>query len=71
MMDRDMKVISSPPAGSPAFQSTDVVFVVEAKECNRALRTKRKIDTVALALEEELENKGFINNRYLISPLGT
>jgi len=64
MMDRDMKVISSPPAGSPSSRSTDVVFIVEAKDCNRALRTRRKIDTVAQALEEEFLRRRFRDNRY-------
>ncbi|ODN01102.1 Apolipophorin [Orchesella cincta] len=64
MMDRDMKVISSPPLGSPSSRSTDVVFIVEAKDCNRALRTRRKIDTVVTALEEEFVKKRFKDNRY-------
>ncbi|CAL8109862.1 unnamed protein product [Orchesella dallaii] len=64
MMDRDMKVISSPPPGSPTSLSTDVVFIVEAKDCNRALRTRRKLDTVVAALEEEFVKKRFKDNRY-------
>lgn len=64
MLERDMKVISSPPEGSPTFRSTDVVFIVETKDCNRALKSKTKLDTVAQALEKELGKKGFKNNRY-------
>lgn len=64
MMDRDMKVISSPPPGSPPFLSTDVVFIVEAKECNRAFRMRRKIDTLAKHIEEQLQENHFKQNRY-------
>lgn len=64
MIDRDMKVISSPPAGSPAFRSTDVVFIVEAKDCNRAIRTRRKIDVLVKSLEEEFERNNFKQNRF-------
>ncbi|XP_035714331.1 apolipophorins isoform X2 [Folsomia candida] len=70
MMDRDMKVISSPPPGSPPFLSTDVVFIVEAKECNRAFRMRRKIDTLAKHIEEQLQENHFKQNRYAVVLFG-
>jgi hypothetical protein len=65
MIDRDMKVISSPPVGSPTFRSTDVVFIIEAKDCNRPLRTRRRLDTLAKSLEEEFSQNNFKENRLL------
>lgn len=35
-------------------QSADVVFIIEAKECNRNLRDNRKLDVVAEQLYKEL-----------------
>jgi len=64
MIDRDMKVISSPPAGSPTFRSTDVVFIIEAKDCNRPLRTRKKIDALAKSLEDEFIQNNFKENRF-------
>ncbi len=63
MMDGDMKVISSAPLGSPAFLSTDVVLIVEAKECNRAFRTRKKIDNLVKHVEEQLQANHFKQNR--------
>lgn len=67
MMDGEMKVMNSPPPGSPTFLSTDIVFIVEAKECNRGFRTRRKIDNLAKHIEDQLQKHHFKQNRYTAS----
>jgi len=61
MMSDDVKVMSSPPPSSPT--STDIVFIVEAKSCNRAMYTKKKIDVLVKSLEETLSAERFTGNR--------
>lgn len=44
-------------------QSADVVFIIEAKECNKELRDNRKLDIVAEHLYKELTYHNLTNNR--------
>lgn len=51
-------------------QSADIVFIVEAKECNKELRSKRNMDVVIEQLEEELNQLKLKNNRYSLVLFG-
>lgn len=44
--------------------ATDVVFLVEAHECNKNIRKERNIDMLLSTLESKLQENGFTNNRY-------
>lgn len=43
--------------------STDVVFIIEAKECNRNLRSKRNIDILTELMHKEFLELNYTNNR--------
>lgn len=44
-------------------KSADVVFIVEAKDCNRNVRSKRNMDTVVELLHKELSSLKLVANR--------
>lgn len=44
-------------------QSADVVFIIEAKECNKDLRANKKLDIVAEQLYKELSYRNLTKNR--------
>lgn len=50
--------------------STDVVFIVEAKECNGDLRKKKNLDTFVSILDKELSSLGFVETRYALVTFG-
>lgn len=52
-------------------QSADVVFIIEAKECNKELRDNRKLDIVAEQLYKELTYHNLTNNRLHITIINT
>lgn len=47
--------------------SADVVFIVEAKNCNRNVRNNKKIDDLVNNIENELLKLNINNNRYWIN----
>lgn len=51
-------------------QTTDVVFIIEAKPCNKDLTTKKSLLLVVNALSKELENNKLRNNRYAVVVFG-
>lgn len=50
--------------GPSVPMSTDVVFVMEAKECNQYMRDRRMVHTFASILSKELKSAGLEKNRY-------
>ena len=44
-------------------QSSDIVFIIEAKECNRNLRHKRNMDSLISLLLKELTDLQITSNR--------
>ena len=64
MMDRDVREMD---AGSSGRKSSDIVFIVEAKECNKNVRDGKKMDSLAGILEEEMARANFVSNRYFNS----
>jgi hypothetical protein len=59
MIDRDVRVMDS----SGALRSTDIVLIVEAKDCNHNLRARRKTDILLSNLNKELLKGNFAENR--------
>ncbi|KAI4492782.1 hypothetical protein M0804_002573 [Polistes exclamans] len=51
-------------------KSTDVVFIVEAKECNRNIRQNRSIEQLVNQLNKELNDKGLLSNRWSLVTFG-
>ncbi|XP_055713060.1 uncharacterized protein LOC129807664 isoform X2 [Phlebotomus papatasi] len=51
-------------------QSTDVVFIVEAKECNKNLLTTKSLSSVVNALQKEFLDAGITDNRYSVVAFG-
>lgn len=49
--------------GDTVPQSADVVFIVEAKDCNGRLRSKNKIDALMEAVNSEFAAANLTNNR--------
>ncbi|VVC30431.1 Hypothetical protein CINCED_3A001550 [Cinara cedri] len=45
-------------------QSADIVFIVEAKECNRNFAEKRNVHTMLTMLTKELHDVGMTNNKF-------
>jgi hypothetical protein len=44
-------------------QSSDVVFIIEAKECNRNIKYKRNMDSLISLLLKELTDLKITSNR--------
>jgi hypothetical protein len=44
-------------------QSTDIVFIIEAKDCNRNIKDKRNMDSLTSVLLKELTDQKIIANR--------
>lgn len=49
--------------GDEVPRTTDIVFIVEAKECNRNLNERKNVGVVLTALNKHLNETGFTNNR--------
>ena len=56
--------------GKNVPQTTDVVFIVEAKECNRDIRQNRSIDQLVSQLNKELNDRSLKNNRWSLVTFG-
>ncbi|KYB29704.1 hypothetical protein TcasGA2_TC031518 [Tribolium castaneum] len=56
--------------GSNLPQSADTVFIIEAKECNKNLRTKKHFDLIIEQLDKELNLHALTDNRYAIVLFG-
>lgn len=50
--------------GNAVPQTVDVVFIVEAKECNKDLLKSKNFESVIELLEKELNELNVTNNRY-------
>ncbi|XP_043065229.1 LOW QUALITY PROTEIN: uncharacterized protein LOC108101203 [Drosophila ficusphila] len=57
-------------SGSEVPRSSDVVFIVEAKECNANLKESKSIMTVVSSIEEQLQAAKLTNNRYAVVAFG-
>ncbi|XP_032572582.1 uncharacterized protein LOC6611837 [Drosophila sechellia] len=57
-------------SGPDIPRSSDVVFIVEAKECNANLKTSKNIMTVVSSIEEQLQAAKLTNNRYAVMAFG-
>lgn len=44
-------------------KSADIVFIVEAKQCNENIRTKRNMDYIIESIHKELTNLKIEDNR--------
>ncbi|XP_014226324.1 uncharacterized protein LOC106652091 isoform X2 [Trichogramma pretiosum] len=51
-------------------QSVDTIFIVEAKECNRAIGQNRSIDQLLQAINKELQEAGMRDNRWSLVTFG-
>jgi len=49
--------------GSRVPSSADVVFIVEAKQCNKNFTEKRNVHTLLTMLLKELNDVGMTNNK--------
>ncbi|CAG7726200.1 unnamed protein product [Allacma fusca] len=67
MIDRDIREIDFQNSPNP---STDIVFIVEAKDCNRNLRTQNKTEGLVKILEDEMAKANFVSNRYAVVVFG-
>ncbi|KAK2581438.1 hypothetical protein KPH14_005113 [Odynerus spinipes] len=56
--------------GDAIPKSTDVVFIVEAKECNRGIRQNRSIEQLVNQLSKELKDQGLVANRWSLVTFG-
>lgn len=51
-------------------QTSDVVFIVEAKPCNKDITTAKSIINLTNMLNKELVDAGITNNRYAVVAFG-
>ncbi|KAK4871887.1 hypothetical protein RN001_016011 [Aquatica leii] len=56
--------------GDAVPRSTDVVFIVEAKECNKDLKSKRNTDILVDLMHKEFSELNVTNNRYSVVTFG-
>ncbi|XP_043484877.1 apolipophorins [Leptopilina heterotoma] len=56
--------------GESFLKSTDIVFIVEAKECNEDVRRNRSLDFLITQLNKELSDQNFIDNRWSLVLFG-
>ncbi|XP_015173164.1 PREDICTED: uncharacterized protein LOC107064693 [Polistes dominula] len=56
--------------GDTVPKSTDIVFIVEAKECNRNIRQNRSIEQLVNQLNKELKDKGLTSNHWSLVTFG-
>lgn len=56
--------------GDRVPRSTDVVFIVEGKECNRGVRENRSIEQLVTQLSKELKDQGLVDNRWSLVTFG-
>lgn len=51
-------------------QSADIVFIIEAKDCNKDVRQRKKLDEIVQQLNRELNVHGVRDNRYSVVLFG-
>jgi hypothetical protein len=56
--------------GSDLPQSADVVFIIEAKECNKNLKARKNFDLLIEHLHKELTDYHLSDNRYAVVTFG-
>lgn len=56
--------------GDEVPRTTDIVFIVEAKPCNKDLTLTKSIMTIVNSLEAELTVANITNNRYAVVAFG-
>ncbi|XP_073994094.1 apolipoprotein lipid transfer particle isoform X2 [Rhodnius prolixus] len=52
------------------LQSSDIIFIVEAKSCNEYMRERRIVSTFVSILTKELQAMGLDDNRYAVVTFG-
>ena len=56
--------------GASIPRSTDVVFILEAKECNNDVRKNRSLDYLIAQINKELNDQHLVNNRWSLVIFG-
>nr|XP_003701542.2 PREDICTED: uncharacterized protein LOC100880818 isoform X1 [Megachile rotundata] len=56
--------------GERVPKSTDVVFIVEGKECNRGVKENRSIEHLVAQLNKEFRDQGLTDNRWSLVVFG-
>ncbi|KZC12617.1 Vitellogenin, partial [Dufourea novaeangliae] len=56
--------------GENVPMSTDVVFIVEGKDCNRDIKQNRSMDQLVTQLSKELKDQGLVDNRWSLVVFG-
>lgn len=56
--------------GERVPRSTDVVFIVEGKECNRGVKENRSIEHLVAQLNKEFRDQGLTDNRWSLVVFG-
>jgi hypothetical protein len=51
-------------------KSADIIFIVEAKECNRGIRHNRSIDQLIMHINKELNDSKLVDNRWSLVIFG-
>lgn len=57
-------------SGADVPQTTDVVFIVEAKLCNENLSVKKNMVSIVAAMEKAFNELGLMNVRYAVVTFG-
>lgn len=50
--------------GNAVPQSSDIVFIIEAKECNNFSLRRKNMPSIVSTIAKELQDVGIINNRF-------
>lgn len=50
--------------GNAVPQSSDIVFIIEAKECNNFSLRRKNMPSIVSTIAKELHDVGIINNRF-------
>lgn len=56
--------------GDMVPKSSDIVFIVEAKECNKDIRSNKSIDLIISQMNKELQESGLVDNHYSLVIFG-
>lgn len=52
------------------IKSSDIVFIIEAKECNKDIKERRNIESLISLLQKELTDSGILDNRFAVVVFG-
>ncbi|XP_076620317.1 apolipoprotein lipid transfer particle [Colletes latitarsis] len=56
--------------GNNVPMSTDVVFIVEGKDCNRDIKQNRSIEQLITQMNKEFKDRGLVDNRWSLVVFG-